>query len=63
MTKEDVAAFVAQRWQDGHTVQAIRMQLTCLGVKLTDEQIKKGIKAYVDSFDENASLGGARAGR
>jgi hypothetical protein len=63
MTETEIAAFLMQRWQMGHAVKAIRMQLACLGVTLTDERILAGIKAYTSCRSENARLGKSARGK
>ena len=63
MNAAEVVEFVIQRWRDGHTVEAIRVQLICLGCALmTKERILAAIKIYCDCNGENAKLGKRTSG-
>ena len=53
MNSAEVAEFVITRWRCEASVQAIMMQLICLGNPITKDKILAAIKIYVDMNTEN----------
>lgn len=54
MNAAEVAELIVQRWRCGHTIEAIQMQLVCLGCAIDKARILAAVKIYCNNMTENA---------